>query len=116
VLAVVVAVVGVFVVRAAGAEYGSLGVQVAVVAGIISYVGTALSLGLSFPSGDSGRDTRCLLLSIAARTGIPLISVGALSASFGIPLASVFGMVLAYYLVALSVETLFAVQLIRSAH
>lgn len=113
ILAVALGIVGYFVVQSAEAKFGELGISVAIVAGAICFLGTAAALFLSRPTGSSSKDTQRLLGSIAARTGIPIVACIALAAWSRLPLHAVFGMILAYYLVALSLETWLAVQMVR---
>jgi hypothetical protein len=112
-LAVALSIVGIFVVRSAERQFGNVGTLVGVGAGIICFVGTAAALMLTRPTGSSSRDTQRLFGSILARTGVPIIACVVLAAWSRLPLQAVFGMVLAYYLVALSLETWLAVQLVR---
>ena len=106
-----VCVVGFFVVRAAERDFGDRGIWVALIAGGVCFAGTVAALVLSTPTGSTLRDTHRLFGSVAARTGIPIVACLLLTWSSGLPLAAVFGMVLAYYLVALTLETWFAVQI-----
>lgn len=113
VLAIVLPCVGFFVVQGAARAFGPVGGQAALAAGLICFFGTAAALLLSRPTGNSQRDTHNLLYSIAARTLLPLAGAVGLSFAFELPLESVFGMILSYYLFALTIETWFAVRLIR---
>ncbi len=110
VLGLLLAVTGVIVVRSAGDIYGHVGSVVGVLAGVICYVGSSLAMLLARSTGCLTRDAQQVPWSIAARTGFPVLAVISLSLGSGLPLGAVFGMVLAYCLVGLSVESWFLVR------
>jgi hypothetical protein len=89
-----------------------IGVAAAGVAAATCWCGALVALVLGWVFGQGDNAVGGILAGMAFRIGLPLI-VGVALDRRGGPLAEagVFGMILCYYLVTLSVETLLAVRL-----
>ena len=93
-------------------RYGTTGLATAGIAAAICFFSGALALVVTGRSIGSNSPVG-LLFSMLIRTGIPLAAGLVLSSNFEILRnAGVFGMILVYYLITLSVETTLAVRLI----
>lgn len=98
-------------------QHGVPGVAAVGVAFLLCFISAALALVVTGNSLSSTNAGPGLLLSILLRTGTPLLG-GFLLASSVSPLASagILGIVLLYYLVALVLETMISVLMIRRHH
>ena len=95
-------------------NFGWPGVLSAFVAAAVNFVAGGVALFFVPKAGQTVDGISGLLLGILFRTGVPLLS-GIVLTHLGGPLAesNVFGMIMVYYLIALSAETLIAVRLIQ---
>lgn len=94
--------------------YGRMGVYAALAAAGICWLGAVIALVVTALTRGAQSGGYGLLLGIAFRTGIPLVASMMLKEQGG-PLAEagVFGMIVVYYLITLTSETLLAMRLIQ---
>jgi hypothetical protein len=92
---------------------GQAGVAAAAVAGAVCWFGALAALVLVARARDSAAAVNATLIGMFLRLGLPLVTGILLQQSKGeLAQAGVFGMILCYYFVALTVETILSVQLI----
>ena len=97
-------------------QHGMVGVVAAAVAGGVCWMGGLLALLLVGLVRGREQMVHATLLGMLFRTGLPLIT-GIVLTRAGGPLAEagVFAMILVYYLIGLSIETVLSVRLIGAA-
>jgi len=95
-------------------RHGHVGLLAAATAGVVCFVAAAAALAASATLRGPKTAVHGALLGIAFRTGLPLMA-GFVLMQRGGPLAEagVFGMIVVYFLITLTVETLLAVRLLR---
>ena len=96
-------------------KHGSDGIVAAVVAAAVCFAAGCLALVVTGLFQSIGQGMNGLLLSMAIRTGVPLVAGLSLSMQDG-PLAQagVFGMIVFNYLIMLTIETICAVKIIQT--
>lgn len=99
----------------AGWRHGADGILAAAVAGGICWLGAAIALAVIGVMKGPENGVSGVLLGMIFRLGLPM-GGGVLLSRIGGSLADagVFGLIVAYYLVGLTVETLLAVRVIGS--
>lgn len=95
-------------------NHGFHGVLAAVVAAMVNFAAGGLALLFVPRASQSVDGISGLMLGTLCRTGVPLLA-GLVLTQVGGPLAeaNVMGMIMVYFLIALTAETMIAVRLIR---